>query len=585
MTWLDETHGTDFELVRHFFTSMFDSEMFSTRQQGLRVAAMILGFALPAGMLLMDPPYYHLPVLPTPENLRAIAIADELSTLLFFSAVTGLLTLFAWQSLFPSRRDYLALASLPVESRQIFLARFVSVLLLATMLVIAMGIFPSIVSPHQFTARGGPHYSLLVSMLARAIASGLACLFVFFSMVAIHGVLLNVLPALWFTRICTYVQSFLIAVFFLAGLASFAVVNWRQAMIDRLPEFGTWAPPLWFAGMQQVILGSRDRFLITMSGYAAASVLAAIAITALTYFVAYKRYSRLLIESSESASSRHLWRGKVITFLSHRPQEQAILEFVLSVFSRSRLHRVVLLSYIGAGLGIMLNSVVIAWPIEKWSTWQSALEFMVLYWPLGFSFILLAGVRHAFLMPAELPANWLFQITETQGRADWMSAIEIFVIAFVIVPLHTLTLLAAGPALSWPMALRMTALQFFTALCAFEILFNGWQQLPFTCSYVPGKRTLGALLTCWITVLGFLVPLLAKIISVVTMLPEVFLAYLLVMMACWLWLRRLRKDGWGEANLIYEDIAWALPDLGVREMTSRGIELQSLALPDSTHNH
>jgi len=45
------------------------------------------------------------------------------------------MALLEWQSLFPSGRDYLALASLPVRSRQVFIARFVSVLLFSAVLM------------------------------------------------------------------------------------------------------------------------------------------------------------------------------------------------------------------------------------------------------------------------------------------------------------------------------------------------------------------------------------------------------------------------------------------------------------------
>ena len=38
MKWRERTHGTKFELVRHFLARTFDSEMFATRGQGMTVA-------------------------------------------------------------------------------------------------------------------------------------------------------------------------------------------------------------------------------------------------------------------------------------------------------------------------------------------------------------------------------------------------------------------------------------------------------------------------------------------------------------------------------------------------------------------
>jgi len=37
MKWIEKTHGTKFELIRHFLATMFDSEMFSERGQWSKV--------------------------------------------------------------------------------------------------------------------------------------------------------------------------------------------------------------------------------------------------------------------------------------------------------------------------------------------------------------------------------------------------------------------------------------------------------------------------------------------------------------------------------------------------------------------
>ena len=45
----------------------------------------------------------------------------------------------------------------------------------------------------------------------------------------------------------------------------------------------------------------------------------------------------------------------------------------------------------------------------------------------------------------------------------------------------------------WSVGLRMMTLQALVALSIFELLFNGWQQLPFACSYSPGKRPMASI--------------------------------------------------------------------------------------------
>jgi hypothetical protein len=573
MSFWDETHGLHFELVRHFLARTFDSEMFSmaaNRSGGwTRVAISALSMALPAGMLLMDPPYYHQAIDPTPENLRAVAIADQLAVLTLVFSITGIVALLAWQSLFPSRRDYLALAGLPVRSRDIFSARFATVLLLAAALVLAM--LPGFQPPHTFTAQTLADVPAGLKILAHIASSGLGCLFVFFGIVALQGVLLNLLPARWFARVSTWAQALLIAVFFFGGLFSWAIVNWRQDMIARLPDFATFAPPIWFGGLHEAILGRHDPFYSAMATRAFAAAAGAVLLAVITYALAYTRYQKLLLEAPEIVASRRApgWRF-LRPLAGGEARREAILEFLAQTLSRSRMHRLILLAYAGAALGIMLNSALVAGVATRWAGGlPGMLRFICLYWPLGFSFIVLSGFRHVFSLPADLPANWLFRLTESHGRREWMSALERFMIGCVIVPIHTLTLPVAATVLGWPIAARMTALELLVSLTAFEMLFYSWQQLPFTCSYAPGKRTLVEVLGIWLVILVIVVPVLARIIAAMSQLTESFLIFAFIFGAAWLWARRQRLEGWGEAKLIYEDLAESVPQLGIGEMSHK----------------
>jgi len=145
-----------------------------------------------------------------------------------------------------------------------------------------------------------------------------------------------------------------------------------------------------------------------------------------------------------------------------------------------------------------------------------------------------------------------------------MPAVERFVIVCAIAPIHLAAFPLAAAALGWPVAARMTVLQALVSLSAFELLFYSWQQLPFTCSYVPGKDSLMGLLASWLVVLCLVVPLLAKIIAGVSQMTEVFLVFLAIFGAVWLWARRRRREGWGESRLIYEDLDDAVADLGIK---------------------
>src|SRR5258708_8582038 len=90
----------------------------------------------------------------------------------------------------------------------------------------------------------------------------------------------------------------------------------------------------------------------------------------------------------------------------------------------SRVHRVIWLAYIGAAVAIVLNSSLISGEFLRRSDgWGKALKFAVLFWPLGTSVVLLTGFRHVLSIPADLPANWIFRLTQSQGPTPSMSAV------------------------------------------------------------------------------------------------------------------------------------------------------------------
>ena len=76
--------------------------------------------------------------------------------------------------------------------------------------------------------------------------------------------------------------------------------------------------------------------------------------------------------------------------------------------------------------------------------WSRALQFLVGFWPLACSVVILPGFRHVLSIPVELRANWIFQITESQGRAEWMSAVERFVMAYAIAPIYLIAVSGFG---------------------------------------------------------------------------------------------------------------------------------------------
>ncbi len=153
---LDETHGPVFELTRHFLARIFDSELFATPGQWRTVATGCLAMLLTARMALFDmqnaAPFRHA-ARPSVEAMRFMHFSSQLAPLALLMCVCGLLAILQWQMLLPSRADYFALASLPVNPRQIFTARFIAFCLFATIVALALNAIPALLAARALHQR------------------------------------------------------------------------------------------------------------------------------------------------------------------------------------------------------------------------------------------------------------------------------------------------------------------------------------------------------------------------------------------------------------------------------------------------
>jgi hypothetical protein len=476
-----------------------------------------------------------------------------------------------WQSLFPGRRDYLALAGLPVRSRQIFGARLASVAVFAAGLAVALTLPATLIRAFKYSGLG-----------PQIVASGLDCLFVFFAIVAVQGVLLNALPTRLFVRVSVYMQGALFCGSVFAILQAWSIKDWGAAKIARLPDFA-WAPPLWFTGLYERLRGDDSPFLAAMADRAFTGVAVAVGVSVLTYWLAYRRYRRLLLESPDRvAPPRFRWNP--VLLLARDPRQRGLISFMAATMGRSRTHRMVWLAYAGFAVAIVLNSSLVsgAFLAHNRRPYFDAIQFLVLFWPLACSAILLPGFKHVMRIPAEVTANWTFRLHESHSRRAWMAAFERFALAYALGPLYALTLPLALFTLPWEIAVRMVILQVLLTLIVFESLFYGWQQLPFTCSYLPGQRSVVNIVSTYFVVLVIVVPMVSIIVAAASRFVPMFLVLGVLFLGAWLKSRRARLASAAETPLLYEETT-AMPDLGIRGISSRTLSSDPPWPPPQPH--
>ncbi len=544
--WLAETHGTGFELVRHFARRFFDSDLVTEPGQWTKV--MVTGFALlaPAFLLMaqvLNGKYRYFSRLNSPGPYLTAVRADELWLITLTMSLVGLVTAVQWHSLFPGRRDYLALGTLPVKTGEIFLAKFLALLLLVSALILTLNTLPSLLFPVVSVSRWQINPSLPAHLAVHFAVCVLGCYFSFFSLLAIQGVLLIVFRPAWFARITSALQGLAITLMLAGIVLSFSIgpANGRTLL---QPELARWLPPVWLLGLYQHWLGDPDPFFGQLADRAAAGFWVAVATAMFTYLVSYRRHRELAVEGLPRTPGDGKWGGRVLDLLVPDPKQQAVTAFLGKTLARSGQHRVVLVGYFGFALALVLTGIAGMPAIMKPG---QVLMASFVYSHMLLLLFLGVGLRQVFEIPSELRANWSFQVTEREGREAWLRAVDRF---------GTIPVLLAVIGVPLPFELRLLgwrggaeALLLAAAyLALYEWLFSGWQKLPFTCSYLPGKEN------GFVTVTRFFA--LLSILSLVHLFLlaclekwGMFVFVLALLLILRTMMRRSRQDSWSYTPL------------------------------------
>jgi hypothetical protein len=548
--WLRETHGAGFELLRHFLRHFFDSDLVTASGQTAPALIGAISMFLPMFPLITEPlkqKYAYFSHLPAPGPYRLAVRSDELWLITLMMSAIGLLTAIKWQALFPGLRDYQALGSLPLRARQIFAAKLLALLVVATAAVVTLNLPPGLVFPVVSTGRWAFLPGPGAHLVAHAAASLAGCYFVFFGLIALQGVLLNLLRPRQFARVTGVLQGLLVAVMLVAIVLSFSIQPQVTATVVR-PELARWLPPVWFLGLCQTMSGDPDPAMQALAHRALAALAIAVGLVLLTYSISYRRHRALLVEGVTGAGKNWRWQGAVFDWMIPDPRRQGVIVFLARTLAGSSQHRTILMGYGGFGLAIFLSGLIgmreIVGPARV-----VAADFVYAHTIL--LVFLLIGVRHLFSIPVELKANWAFQITEGEGRREWLRAVDRFVLypgalAMLILPFPLEVYL-----LGWRAVGESVLFAVFAVVC-YELVFSSWEKLPFTCSHLPGK-TPAWFLSLYLLGLLVALPTANWLLLECLYHPAAFVVVLTILLAAWARLHATRRDGWRELRLLYEE--------------------------------
>jgi hypothetical protein len=324
-----------FILARHFLGRYFDPEVESGEfRTGVPA---LLGFAAAPGLVacaLLFDKYstlrgWFMGVFTLDRDLETLP--DKYIFLTLGFVISGLATVFKWDSLFPDRKDYMIMAPLPISPVAIFASKFAALVLFVVLFATAVNIagtifFPAVVLGNTGTAAGMLRY-LIAHLLATMAASLAGSLLV----IATAGLLLNVLPAAAMRRASSWLQ-FGFLVFFLTQLFLAPQVAYKLFEFYKGPEWRLLLfPPMWFVGLYEQILQRSSMDLSRWAEWSRTALLGSAAASCLFYVTSYFRHFSRTGETAEAGvAPNRTWR---LLPLPKDPREAAVVDFVKQTIS------------------------------------------------------------------------------------------------------------------------------------------------------------------------------------------------------------------------------------------------------------
>lgn len=456
-------------LVRHFFDRLFDTESLAADGDGHAGITQTLGIlAVPSGFFVL---------VFRPLGLWGWQLAGVRYFFISLSMlVMGFVVVFKWDALFPDRRDYQILTPLPLPLSKLFLAKSVALAGFLGIFLIDVNFFGTLFWPGIDSGR-----NLANLFVSHAIAMLAAGLFAALSLASLHGILITILPGKLYRKASTVLQTLLmgglVMLLFLTPLVGQAIRPLCKAHSPMLH----WVPGFWFTGLYEAMRpATHDRELIGLGRDAVRALWVAAGVFVLTYLPFYRSHARRVLEepapspSGPGAFSKSMRRLLGRSLLRH-PTERAVFYFISQTIGRSTRHRLFLATYGGFGAALAVL------------TYKGGGSGALLRMPLMLSFVLVSGLRAAFNFPAELRANWSFQVSENGQSGQCVAATRKWIAVCAVLPLF----LALAPVefrnFPWLTAVFHLAYGMALSLVLVELLFFDFQKIPFTCSHYPGK--------------------------------------------------------------------------------------------------
>jgi hypothetical protein len=556
----DEPFG---RLTSHFFHALFDFGVLSQAgSDGLiRVILGSVSTMLALGLVLVRVyagKYQALGGAPDAGlYLQALAADDALAVGLPMWIVAFVAALVS-PSLFPDETDFRVLTPLPIRRSSIFGAKLVALGLFAGVFTVtthaAMTPLVLLISAGRWASDPMP---LRVGVYW--VSGVCSSLFALLAVASATGVLTVCMPRTQRHRGAAALRSGLLGALMLS-VPLVLKLPAASGLFASRSSLLYLAPPAWFVGVERLMLGHRDPFFVHLAQLAAMALAAVSLVSAISYIVLYRRFDRVMLRSFAVSRDKRSWRMSWPAWNDSSPARAAVRDFAVATLRRSALHQGVVIGLSACGVAIALNTLlgagVVPW-LQDLAPASRRIQVAALWAPFALILVMTVAARAALALPVEPRANWVFRMTEDsatrrdqlQGAARVMTEIGVVVPVVLMLPLQW--------ALFGPIAVMAFAVTLGGGLLVVELSLQGWRRIPFTCSYLPGKRAVAH--TAVTGVAGFtLFATFGGILAQTSMRnPRGGIVIVGVLSVVLFVLRRTRIARWTEEPLMFDD---QLPD-------------------------
>jgi hypothetical protein len=486
-------------LARHFFGRFFDNEIVSQHGDMRTNVVQAFGLVATPGMFV---PFYMIPQrtrFDQPFLHNWILISDYYFFVLYSMVVMGFVMVFEWDAIFPDRKDYLILTPLPLGGGSIFAGKTLALMAFLGLFLLDANFFCTLLGPLVSGGQGtgAPIVWKLIAIHATAVVGGGA--FVVLSIAGIQGVLINVLTGRAFRRISPWVQmavmGMLIIVLFLTPLVCASI----RPLVEHRSPLLWWFPPFWFLALYLDMLPGQPAgpFFHEIAPLARQGLAIAFAAFAVTYLAGYHRHARRVMEGvdapPEGPSRLRAWfDGAVNRWLLTHPLERATFHFISNTILRNAKQRLFLATYGGIAIALALPAIVriSTRPSSPLLIFEAAGLLSV---PLTLSFFVVSGLRAVFNFPAELRANWVFQVCESEERLPHLRAVRKWILLMGVAPLFAALTPVEIWFRGWARAFVHITFALVLSMVLLNLLLVWFRKIPFTCSYFPGKTSMAVM--------------------------------------------------------------------------------------------